>query len=135
MRLFIHDMNMIVKTAYSHGDFVLHSHSEYPVGMGLKEIRKAAGLTQEELAEKAGVSQAAVSRIEKMAESVTLRQLKQVAEALGVSPSDLLSDRGATEAALVRRFRQLSPDQQKLWIKLLDAATNASSPEEASETE
>lgn len=50
----------------------------------LSEARKAAGLTQEQMAERLGVSQAQVARIEKKGyERYTLKTLKRYIEALG----------------------------------------------------
>jgi len=50
----------------------------------LVEARQAAGLTQKEVAERMGVSQAQVARIEKRGyEAYTLRTLRRYLEALG----------------------------------------------------
>src|SRR5438309_10091426 len=50
----------------------------------LVEARQAAGLTQEEVAKRLGVSQAQVARIEKRGyEAYTLRTLQRYVEALG----------------------------------------------------
>ena len=50
----------------------------------LVEARLAAGLTQQEVAERLGVSQAQIARIEKRGyESYTLRTLQRYVEALG----------------------------------------------------
>ena len=50
----------------------------------LVEARKAAGLTQQEVAERMGVSQVQISRIEKRGyEAYTLRTLKRYVHALG----------------------------------------------------
>ncbi len=50
----------------------------------LVEARQAAGLTQQEVAKKLGVSQAQVARIEKRGyEAYTLRTLQRYVEALG----------------------------------------------------
>lgn len=50
----------------------------------LVEARQAAGLTQQEVARRLGVSQAQVARIEKRGyESYTLRTLQRYVEALG----------------------------------------------------
>ncbi len=54
------------------------------LGLAIRALRRRRGWTQEELARRAGVSQAAVSRAERgEAESLTVRTLAAVAEALG----------------------------------------------------
>lgn len=95
--------------------------------MRLAEIRKKRGLTQVELADMAGCEQATVSRVENGSEAVTLRQLRQLADALGVTLADLfLDDRDAAEHTLVRAFRSLPADRRQGWIDL--ARTLAQSP-------
>lgn len=61
-----------------------------PVGFGLavRALRHRQGLTQAELATRAEVSQAAVSRVERgRAREITLRTLDRIAEALGARTS------------------------------------------------
>jgi transcriptional regulator with XRE-family HTH domain len=62
-------------------------------GEKLKRLRRGAGLTQAELAEKSGVAQSTVAQIETEVRTTphpgTLRKL---AEALGKTPADLLED-------------------------------------------
>lgn len=60
------------------------------VGRRLAELRTAAGLTQQELAEQAGVSLRYIQKIEAGSENMTLRSLAQFAELLGVSLVDVL---------------------------------------------
>ncbi len=87
--------------------------------MRLAELRKRRGWTQVELAERAGCEQPTVSRAEKGSEAVTLRQLRQLADALGVTLADLfLDDRDAAENTLVRAFRGLPPDRRQGWLDL-----------------
>jgi DNA-binding XRE family transcriptional regulator len=52
---------------------------------GLAPARKQAGLSQQELADQLGLSQAQVSRMEKNADSITLRVLRRIAEVLSAS--------------------------------------------------
>lgn len=56
----------------------------------LKEIRENLGLSQAELADKAGISQPYVGAIEAGRKSPTLRTLQKLAAALGISVTDLL---------------------------------------------
>ena len=91
-------------------------------GMRLAELRKRKKLTQVELAEMSGVEQATISRIERGSDAVTLRTLRQIANAMQVSVGDLfLDDRTAAESALLRAFRALPPARQDGWLDLARA--------------
>lgn len=57
-------------------------------GLAVRAVRRRRGWTQAELADRAGVSQAAVSRAERgAARTLTLRTLERIAEALGARAS------------------------------------------------
>ena len=61
--------------------------------MTLRELRKQAGLSQKELAEKSGVYVRQIRRVElgtSQIENVTLANAKRLADALGVSIEELL---------------------------------------------
>jgi len=55
------------------------------VALAVREHRKAAGLTQAELAEKAGLAFETISRVESGREPPSLRTAVAIADALGVS--------------------------------------------------
>ena len=55
----------------------------------LKEMRKSKGLTQKELADKAGVSESYICQIE-TGKMVSLTKLDKMAEALGCKVKDLV---------------------------------------------
>ncbi|MDQ1395350.1 MAG: hypothetical protein QOG64_609 [Acidimicrobiaceae bacterium] len=54
----------------------------YDIAMQIVALREQAGLTQVELAERTGISQADISRIERGATSPTAKTLQRIAEAL-----------------------------------------------------
>ena len=54
----------------------------YDIAMQIVALREKAGLTQVELAERTGISQADISRIERGATSPTAKTLQRLAEAL-----------------------------------------------------
>ena len=56
----------------------------------LRELRQEKGLSQEELADKAGLHRTYISQIERGLKSPSLRSLDQIADALGVSLSTLV---------------------------------------------
>jgi len=64
--------------------------SEEQLGAAVRELRKAAGISQRELAEKSGIAKQAITNIERGATLPTLRTLERLAVALRVPPSEVL---------------------------------------------
>lgn len=63
------------------------------IGEKIKELRQVTGLTQRQLARKAGVDQGGLSKIERrLKANLTLEMLRRLARALGCSVADLLDD-------------------------------------------
>lgn len=60
------------------------------VGRNAARLRQAAGLTQEELAERSGFSQQYISKLEKGGRNPTVVTLYELAEGLGATPADLV---------------------------------------------
>ena len=69
------------------------------IGKFLKELRKEKELTQEQLAEKAGLQRTHVGRIEAGKYAVTLEVVQAIAEALGMTV-DIIDPRLADLAPL-----------------------------------
>ncbi len=65
-----------------------------PVVIRLREVRKAAGLTQGELAVKARLAQSEISRIETNATMISLDVLDRLCRALKCQPGDILVRKG-----------------------------------------
>jgi putative transcriptional regulator len=62
-----------------------------PLTVALRAARETAGLTQSELADRAGVRQATISELETgKTRRVDLDILERLADALGVEPKDLI---------------------------------------------
>lgn len=61
------------------------------VGQNVRALRLAGGKTQEEIADKAGITPVYLSRIESARANCTLDVLEATAAALGVRPADLLN--------------------------------------------
>ena len=55
------------------------------IGLRIMALRKMAGLTQEQLSERAGLQRSHVSRIEAGKYAVTLETIQAIAEALGMT--------------------------------------------------
>ncbi len=68
-----------------------------PLGRNLRDLRKARGLTQRRLAEKARCARTYISAIETGTCSASIAVLRKIARALETTPSDLL--RGKEESA------------------------------------
>ena len=58
-------------------------YEQFKIGVLLKQARKEAGLTQEQVAEKLNTKKSAISRIENHAEDIRLSTLETFAEAVG----------------------------------------------------
>ena len=82
------------------------------VARRLLALRQAAQLSLAQLAERAGVSKAMISRIERAESSPTATLLGRLAAALGVTLAELLSEREGPKAAPERVHRLAS---QPLW--------------------
>lgn len=65
----------------------------------IAEIRKSKGLTQTQLAEKAGISRSHLAGIESGASPVNTYRIGQIARALGVDDRELLSPAPPSENA------------------------------------
>lgn len=79
----------------------------------IKDIRKQKGLTQQELADKLGLSQAQVARLESGSSDITLEQMRSFAKVLNCEPWELLPldmqpKIDHTEMELVRLLRTLN---------------------------
>jgi transcriptional regulator with XRE-family HTH domain len=62
------------------------------IGEKLKEIRTRRFLTQEELAEEAGVSHSTIVNIERNHAEPQFRTIRKLAKALDIDPSEFLED-------------------------------------------
>jgi transcriptional regulator with XRE-family HTH domain len=62
------------------------------IGEKLKEARTRRLLTQDELGEKAGVSQSTIANIERNNAEPQFRTIRKLAKALDVDPTELLGD-------------------------------------------
>lgn len=61
------------------------------VGANIRRLRKAKGLTQEQLAHEARLATRYLAGVERAQENVTLKYLVKIADALGVEPGELLA--------------------------------------------
>jgi len=64
------------------------------VGENIKYYRTKLGMTQEELAERAGINRSYLASLERGRRNTTLKTVEALAMALGVSTSELVSSTG-----------------------------------------
>ena len=107
--------------------------SECPAGIGegkakvdtsgmqnLKHLRTLRGLTQEQLADKADVNQATISKIEKGTANFTLDMIQRIAAALNVSPAELFELRDLQRRTL-DAINAIDPDKRNAALVVLEA--------------
>lgn len=61
-------------------------------GQRIRQLRKSRGLSQENLAFSAGVHRTYVGMIERGEKNITLSNIRKMADAFGISVSELLKD-------------------------------------------
>lgn len=74
----------------------MEGHLQRVVGRNIRALRRARGLSQEELADELGVHRTYMGGLERGERNLTLRTLERLAVRLGVDPVSLLS---STDAA------------------------------------
>jgi transcriptional regulator with XRE-family HTH domain len=73
------------------------------VGLRIRELRKAAGMTQAELAEAAELEVESISRLERGTRGITLDSIDRIAQALGVRLKDFFNFKQARPEILPPR--------------------------------
>ena len=96
------------------------------MGDRIKELRKKKRLTQEDLAEKIGVSFQYVSEIERGISMPSMQVFLKLLEVLDASADYLLRDTVSTsnpygDKQIAARFERLSPKQRQALMAIIDA--------------
>jgi transcriptional regulator with XRE-family HTH domain len=78
----------------------------------VREMRKRAGLTQAELAERTGTTQSAIARLERGHGRPTLERLSTIAEVCGLDLQVRLVDADDHDWVLAARNAHRSPEQR-----------------------
>lgn len=93
------------------------------IGNAIKEIRKKAGMTQGTLSEATGISQTSLSKIEASGTVPSEKNLKKIAEVLGVPPS-LIYILGMEETDVpehkLESYKILFPALTKLALQMVE---------------
>jgi transcriptional regulator with XRE-family HTH domain len=96
------------------------------IGDKIRSLRQQSELTQEELAERAGLTKGFISQIERDLTSISLDSLIQILDALGTKVSDFFRD--IEKEKIVYRMRDRVPLQKRNGVKgfslLVSGSTN-----------
>ena len=94
------------------------------IGNKLLENRKRIGLTQNEVAEKANLSDRTYADIERGCVNMRMETFLKICEVLCVTPDDILTNENRisenTKAELVEKFNHCTLTQQETAIKQLN---------------
>ena len=113
------------------------------VDQRLARLRRTAGLTQQQLSDKTGISRRMIAHYETQAATPPAQALPLLAKALGVTVDEILGTSGRASAAAVqaaphstvdlrlwRKFQQLqqlSPQKRRAVLQVLDGFLSANS--------
>src|SRR5699024_6749941 len=97
-----------------------YSQDVYDVGGRIREKREAAGLTQEQLAERAGISGNAISRYETAENEMRISTLFKIADGLGISPDELMPERFTHNGKeIMKLFAKMDDDSRIAVIQII----------------
>jgi transcriptional regulator with XRE-family HTH domain len=99
-------------------------------GNKLRQARKAAGLTQEVLADRVGLSRPSIANIERGNQQVPLHMLDSFASVLGMKPCELLPEETRPKETrqlpkkLADKLEPLSEDRREWISRVVSSSTN-----------
>jgi len=73
------------------------------LGEALRKVREEKGISMTELAEKTGYTKSFISQVEKNKTSPSLSSFFQIAEALGISPQEILHREDSSENIMLKK--------------------------------
>jgi transcriptional regulator with XRE-family HTH domain len=112
------------------------------VDQRLARLRRTAGLTQQQLADKTGISRRMIAHYETQATSPPAQALPLLAKALGVTVDEILATSRSRSASLqaapqstvdlrlwrkLQQLQQLSPQKRRAVLQVLDGYLSANS--------
>ena len=103
-------------------------------GNRLRMVRKAAGVTQAELADAVGISQSAISQIENGQTELTFGYARIFARKLSCKAADLMEDQDNPdrlddeERALIARYRQATAGERETLMRVTEAVVPFRAP-------
>lgn len=90
------------------------------MSLRIKSLRLARGWTQQDLADKAGLSRSQLAMIEAETRPANTLRLNAIADALGVRPEGLF-DVGDDYRAIIDVLKRLSPEDQAVIVRMAEA--------------
>ena len=90
------------------------------VGKRLVSLREKCGLTQNGLAERAGVSQTHLRRVELGQADITVGHLQLLCDAMSISIQEFFEEESRSDEVAVA-FSKLSPKQKTLLLTFLES--------------
>ena len=94
------------------------------VGDNIRKLREKAGLTQEALALKSGLSQGYINQLESGKRRYTQKSIEVIADALSVSIVELFKERESQQPSLPtdqgEKYKKKSIDKKELFALLKD---------------
>ena len=86
----------------------------------LINLRQQCGYTQNGLAERAGVSQSHLRRVERGEANITVSHLELLCDAMSISLQDFFNEESGNDEVAVA-FSKLSPKQKKLLLAFMES--------------
>lgn len=90
------------------------------VSKRLRNLREQCGYTQNGLAERAGVSQTHLRRVELGQADITVSHLQFLCDAMGITMRDFFEEASDTDE-IAAAFSKLSPKQRKLLLAFIES--------------
>jgi len=114
----------IILTSINFNDYIMYMEIDLiykEFGRLLKKNRTEAGLTQEALAKRVGLSRTSITNIEKGRQHINLHMLYVLSDSIGVRPSGLMPDKDIVDLDInlnkVLLKANISEDAGIDWIK------------------
>jgi transcriptional regulator with XRE-family HTH domain len=119
------DRKPILYPYYQYETITIRGREKYMLGEQIKRCREKRGFTQEQLAEKIGVSIETISSIERGIKMPRLQNFVAIANQLGVSADELLQDELdfgfiAEANALSKKLEELSRADRKRILETMN---------------
>jgi len=99
--------------------------SNYNIGSRIKSLRMESGLSQEQLALKSDITTVYLGQIERNEKNPTVKLVERIANALGLSLSELFSDNDRVAEhdkllnSIIFELKDLSDDEKGEMLKLI----------------
>jgi len=96
--------------------------NEVSLGIKIKQARVGKGLNQADLADKIGISQAAISMFEKDQRQPTPKMLDHICEILEIEKKELVGEdeENYEKSMLMRNLKGLTPDEIRKLNEIVD---------------